>query len=140
MLGRQKKYEYSWDAQPTYVYKNSKPKRSLGRKLAIVFSFVFILAITPPLLMAISNIDLKPAPKVSVVNDATIDTAPKEYPVTVEEPKKSDVNQVEIINNDSYWKISKRACGTGKFYLSIQSQNGSKALYKGDFAVANCVL
>ncbi len=141
MLGKRKKHEYDyWDNESTYVYKSPKNKRSLKRKLAIVFSFVFILAITPPLILSLSNLDLNPSPKVSVVNTQIEAPSQKSYPVTIEEPKQSDVNQIEVIKNDSYWKISKRACGTGNYYISIQSQNGSKALHEGDLVSASCVL
>jgi len=145
MLGRRKKYEYSyWGNESTYVYKSPKQERSLKRKLAIVFSFVFVLAITPSMIYALSNFNLKSSPKVSVVNPPAIITteipeAPEIYNVTIEEPKTLN-NQAEVIINDSYWKISKRVCGSGKYYISIQSQNGGKALYKGDIVSASCVL
>lgn len=65
--------------------------------------------------------------------------------------KKKTVNQntnadafktstIEVINNDSYWKISKRVCGTGKYYLSIRAQNDGKALYKGEHVIVDCSL
>ena len=152
MLGRRKKYEYNyWGNESTYMYRSpKKPARSFARKLAIVFSFVFILAITPPLLLSISSLDLTPTKKVSLIEDSSKikNEAPKSYPVTVElpssepttstEPTQADSNYLEVINNDSYWKISVRSCGTGKYYLSIRTQNGAKALYKGDSVIANC--
>lgn len=139
------KYQVNyWAGGENYEYQDPKPKRSIKRKLAIVLSFILVLAVTPSLIFALSNIDFNDSPKVSLVTEnkefeSGDEPTPVNLKVTIEEPKIPE-NQTEIINNDSYWKISKRVCGDGKFYLSIQSQNGSKALYKGDTVTASCVL
>lgn len=134
-----------WKGQETYHYKPAKPKRSIKRKLAIVFSFIFVLAITPSLIYSLSSLDLSKANEISLVNSkgqispAPEIISPQNLEVTIEEPKEA-ANQTEVISNDNYWKISKRVCGDGKYYLSIQSQNGGKALYTGDTVTASCVL
>lgn len=123
---------------PSDNFSEEKPrKRSLKRKLAIVGSFLIVLTITPSIIFGLLSLDLSKTEKVSAVNDAvSLSAKPKEHIVTVEEPKNSST--AEVINNDSYWKISKRVCGTGKYYLSIQAQNNGKALYKGDIVIAAC--
>lgn len=138
-----------WASIESYDYQSSKPKRSIKRKLGIVLCFIGVLAITPSLIYALSNFNFDNPKEVSVLNSQTQTqpqkTTPEVHTVTIEEPKepkepKKPANQAEIINNDSYWKISKRVCGTGKYYLSIQSQNGSKALHRGDTVTVSCVL
>lgn len=41
-----------------------------------------------------------------------------------------------IQQNDNFWKISEKTCGTGKYYLAIQQRNGYdndwKALHAGE--------
>lgn len=61
----------------------------------------------------------------------------------IKEPLEKGIQKTSgetVLNNDSYWKISKRHCGTGKFYLSIRDQNGGKPLYKEDFVEVSCSL
>jgi hypothetical protein len=135
-----------WSDLENFSYHSPKPERSIKRKLTIVISFLLILAITPSVIYSLTNLDLSPKKEVSVastqnkpISENSEKTQPEIHTVTVELPKKSS-NQAEVINNDSYWKISKRVCGNGKYYISIQSQNGGKALYKGDFVSASCVL
>ncbi len=124
-----------------YTYPVSeKPKRSIKKKLAIVVSFVGILALLPVSLAIYSNQKPNQREAVSV--------APKSF----EFENKKTVNQntlttdqpqtqtMEVRNNDSYWKITKRVCGTGKTYLLVRDQNNGKALYKGDFVTVNCSL
>jgi len=137
-------YQNYWSGTETYKYESpKKPARSVKRKLAIVSVFLLILALTPSLIYALTNFDLDKGREVSVVvpqtTPAPINNAPEVHTVTIEEPK-TQGNDAEVINNDSYWKISKRVCGDGKYYISIQTQNGSKALYKGDTVSASCVL
>ncbi|KKR94700.1 MAG: hypothetical protein UU45_C0008G0100, partial [Candidatus Levybacteria bacterium GW2011_GWA2_41_15] len=49
-------------------------------------------------------------------------------------------SDVKILKNDSYWKISKRVCGEGKYYLSISGLNENKPLYRGDSVLVSCNL
>ena len=131
-----------WNDTDGFNYKSSKPERSIKRKLTIVISFILILAITPSLILYISDFEKSNSKKVSIVNDALKSTeTPRSYEVTIELPKeKSSSSETQVQANDNYWKISKRVCGDGKFYLSIQSQNGGKALRQGDSVVVNCTL
>lgn len=129
-----------WGSDYFYAYQNEKqPKRSVRKKLLIVFCFVGILALLPMAMIGLTDLNTNKVKKVSV--------APKLEPIE----KKRTVNQntesitpkstiTEVINNDSYWKISKRVCGTGINYLSVRDQNNGKALYKGDFVTVNCTL
>jgi hypothetical protein len=135
-----------WPADSSYLNEEPK-KRSIKRKLAIVASFLFVLAVTPSMIYALTNFSLEKNEnsKVSVVETVNTKVTPEVHKVTIEEPKEpktqqSQSNILTVINNDSYWKISVRACGTGRYYLSIKAQNGGKALYQGDTVVANCTL
>lgn len=132
-----------WAGDNDFSYKSSKPKRSVGRKLIIVFSFLLLLALTPAVIYSLSNINFKHPPKVSVVESPEIieskPESPKSVPVIITEPKET-TNQTKVLNNDSYWKITKRVCGTGKFYLSVQAQNENRPLQRGDSVIVNCVL
>jgi hypothetical protein len=147
-MGNTEKYQVNyWAGDNDYVYQTQKPKRSIKRKLAIVFSFIFVLAITPTLIYALTNLNLSSGKKVSIAPQEVRtenqtqpqEAKPEVHQVTIEEPKKA-ANQTEVLEHDSYWKISKRVCGTGKYYLSVQNQNGSKALYFGDTVTVSCVL
>lgn len=49
--------------------------------------------------------------------------------------------QQEIVReNDNFWKISERACGTGKYYLVIQQYNNyeERSLMVGDVIKIKC--
>ena len=114
-----------WAGGNDFSSQKSKSKRSIKRKLFIVFCFVAGLALAPILLFGLSNLKLNQGEKVSVIQKPVTEQPNK---VTITEPEKPVVVEEEIINNDSYWKISKRVCGTGKYYLSVRDQNNSKAL------------
>jgi len=125
-------YFYSYPAE-------EKPKRSIKKKLGIVFAFLAILAITPPVLFGLKNINFNKfnkSEKVSVAKEAVFENK-KTVNQNTENPKPQLVN-IEVLNNDSYWKISKRYCGSGKYYLSIRDQNNGKPLFKGDFVTVDC--
>ena len=133
-----------WAGGENYDYQKPKPKRSMKRKLAIVISFILVLAITPSLLYVLTNLELanggrqiSAVPVQSQTSSQVKNNSPEVHKVIIEEPKTAG-NQATVINNDSYWKISKRVCGEGKYYLSIQAQNGGKALYEGDSVTVNC--
>lgn len=125
------------DFQNIYTEEDYLPKRTLKQKLLIVFSFISVLAILPTTIFTITTFNQNNGEKISSAIEAPIPSPTKEVEIT---PKITRPDTVEIINNDSYWKISKRACGTGKYYLSIQEQNEGKALYKGEFVKVDCSL
>lgn len=118
--------------------RQEKPKRSTKKKLFIVFSFIVFLAITPAAIFGLTNISFNRAEKVSIAKDPVF-----ENKRTVNQNTKNSESEsvsVEVLNNDSYWKITKRICGSGKYYLSIRDQNNGKALYKGDTVTIKCTL
>lgn len=135
-----------WPTENIYL-QNAPKKRSVKRKLGIIASFLFVLAVTPSIILSLSNFEASKAPEISVLNNAVktqgqaqkTKTVRESHKVTIEVPK-TNSSEVVVINNDSYWKISKRACGSGQYYLSIQAQNNSKPLFKGDLVIANCSL
>ena len=45
-----------------------------------------------------------------------------------------------VRNGDNFWKISKRVCGNGRYYLSIQATNGylNRSLQPGDIISVDC--
>lgn len=45
-----------------------------------------------------------------------------------------------VVEGDNFWKISKKVCGTGKYFLSIQAQNNAQDLHAGNQLVVNCSL
>lgn len=125
-------YFYSYNAQEV------KSARSTKKKLFIVFSFIVFLLITPAVIFGLSSINFNKAKKISIAKDPIF-----ENKKTVNQNTKNSEPEsvsVEVLNNDSYWKITKRICGSGKLYLSVRDQNGGKALHKGDFIKVNCVL
>lgn len=134
-----------WAGGINYEYEPTKPGRSIKKKLFIVFSFIFILAITPTIIYTLVNMDFSNSKQVSVVpsqvqTDAQQENSePKVYKVTIEEPKKSE-NETTVLANDNYWKITKRVCGEGNNYLSVKEQNEGKALHEGDTVTINCNL
>ncbi len=130
------------------IYTKPDPnKRTVKRKLAIVISFMSVLVILPTIIFTISNFTPNNQKLASAVNIFVPTIAPTQAPTPTLTPRVKDVvvkgiesNRVKVINNDSYWKISKRTCGTGKYYLSIKEKNENKALYKGDLVTVDCSL
>lgn len=120
-------------------FKPQTSKRSIKKKLAIVSSFVSILAIIPFIIFGLSSMQISNSEKLTSakIESAEITSPLQDKKIT---PKTTEAGFVEIIKNDSYWKISKRVCGTGKFYLSIMEENESKALFEGETAKATCSL
>lgn len=110
--------------------------RSARRKLLIVFFFVAVLAVLPIIIFGLGSVNYS-KPKIATT------AAPKPKPTKTppanekEQPEKTETEAI-VINNDSYWKISKRVCGTGKYYLSISYQNNGKALYQGERVKVDC--
>ncbi|GEM_PF-2409367 len=130
------------------LYQNpQEQKRSIRKKLFIVLSFIIILAVFPVLFLGVTNLKLGQDKKISILTQIKPAIKPTSTPTSTPTPtpEKKPVLQktstsITVKNNDSYWKISKRQCGTGKYYLSIRDQNAAKALHKGDGVTANCVL
>ena len=128
------------------IYTKPNPnKRTLKQKLAIVISFIFVLAILPTTIFGITNLDLKTGEKITSAVKVEPTTRPTQAPTPTPKVKNVVVmgiesNRVKVLNNDSYWKITKRTCGTGKYYLSVKEQNEGKALYKDDFVIVDCSL
>ena len=140
------KYQVNyWAGGENYDHASPKPKRSIKKKLSIVLSFVFVLAVTPTLIYTLMNLDFNNGKQVSVVTtdiQTPIEpktTEPEVHKEYIEEPTPKE-NEATVINNDSYWKITKRVCGKGNNYLLIKDQNGGKALYEGDTVTVNCEL
>lgn len=48
--------------------------------------------------------------------------------------------EVTVQNGDSFWKISERACGNGRYFLDIQSALGftNRTIHAGDKLTVNC--
>ncbi len=124
--------------------KPQEPKRSIKQKLTIVISFISVLAILPLTIFGITNLNSNNPEKVTKVVKAELTTTPTQAPTPTRTKNVVvmgiESNRVKVINNDSYWKITKRTCGTGKYYLSVKEQNEGKALYKGDFVTVDCSL
>jgi|SRR3989344_7230358 len=115
-----------------------KQKRSTGKKLLMVLLFTGILAVLPVLILGLGNFKSN-TPKIATVSEVKTEPTKSSGKKSVEQ-KSTDESKVKVINNDSYWKISKRICGTGKYYLSIRDQNLGKALFLGDEVKVNCDL
>lgn len=123
-----------WAGGNDFSLQTNKSPRSIKKKLLIVFSFVGILAIIPVLIYGLSYLQDLNTQKITIKKTVPV----KEIvPVQTESPK---IIETEVLNNDSYYKITKRICGSGKQYLSIKDQNNGKPLYKGDFVTVDCSL
>lgn len=116
-----------------FDYTNTpKEKGPQAGRLKTIALFMMLIVITPALILNLEKIKL-PSKKAPV----------KE--VKIVSPVKP--NQIASINseiagkverNDNYWTISKRYCGTGVYYLSIQDKNNYKPLYEGDPVTVIC--
>lgn len=138
-MDRNENFEIKYWGGDYYPVQTNVEKRSNKKKLLIVFCFISILAIIPTLIFGLSNLKLDQSEKVTVVKSEILEQKPQQKNSAIQQTE-PEVKKTEVLNNDSYWKISKRYCGSGKYYLSILDQNNGKALYKGDFAIVNCVL
>lgn len=116
-----------------------KNRKSLKMKLLIVFSFAINLAIFPILLYALTTHNLKVESKINTTEISRttnpIIKTPEKQNNKLESPQ---VVETQVQRNDSYWKISKRICGSGRLYLSIRDQNGGKPLFFGETVLVNC--
>lgn len=122
-----------WGDSFTYDFPRKK-KRTIKKKLFIVVGFLTILGITPALFFGLSNFKLNQPKKISI----TQTQAPKsEAQIS---PTQTPDKNATIQRGDSYWRISKRVCGSGKYYLLIQELNGGKPLHQGDLVKISCNL
>lgn len=128
-----------WAGGNNFLDPKPKRERSIKKRLFIVFSFVFLLAIIPILVYSLSEFSLNQGQKVIVVQNPVTEKKP-DRTKSIQPTPTPQTSQVEVINNDSYWKISKRVCGSGKYYLSILDQNAGKPLHKGGVVSVSCTL
>lgn len=124
-----------WAGGNDFTLKTNNKVRSVKKKFFIVFAFVGILAIIPVLIYGLSYLQDLNTQKIATTSESA--AIKKVVPIKTEGPK---VIETEVLNNDSYYKITKRICGSGKQYLSVKDQNNGKALYKGDFVTVDCSL
>ena len=140
MLNAQEDFEIKyWAGDNNFSYDTPKPKRSIKKRLFIVFSFVLMIAAAPIIFFSFLNLDLNKTEKINVVQTPVQE---KQNSETVNQKKEIQQElgpkETKVLNNDSYWKISKRVCGEGKYYLSVRDQNKGKALYEGDTVSVFC--
>ncbi len=127
-----------WGKELNSFYQEPKtPARNTKQRLLISLSFLTVLAILPMLIFGLSNLKFN---KPKIVTNSQIKVVPTTAPQEKKIKQKELEKEAVVVNNDSYWKISKRVCGSGKYYLSIQAQNDSKPLHKGDLVKVNCSL
>ena len=109
-----------------------KKERTVAKRLAIIGLFILIAIATPVFALNFGKIEL-------LSKKWTTKATAIKSPINVE--KLATVNypvEGKVIKNDSYWKISKRYCGTGEHYLTIQEKNEFKPLYEGDTITVIC--
>ena len=69
--------------------------------------------------------------------------AKEEQPKVTRLADTSGAYEEVVQKGDSFWRISKRVCGSGIYYESIKAQNGYseyQALQPGDVVIVNCSL
>ncbi len=74
--------------------------------------------------------------KIETVDSANPSAQPK--PAVRKLSFTSSYRYVRILNGDSYYSLTKRACGEGKFYRFVADLNGNKPLYEGDAIKVYC--
>lgn len=117
-----------------FDYTNPLKKHGkIKRNLAILTLFAILLTITPVLILNINKSSLL-SKKTQVSTSAKIASPSQASKIASAE----NPIQGTVIKNDSYWKISKRYCGTGEYYLTIQDKNNFKALYENDSVTVIC--
>lgn len=50
----------------------------------------------------------------------------------------TSILMVTVEEGDNYWKIAKKVCGDGKYFLSLQEQNENQPLHPGDVVKVKC--
>lgn len=121
-----------WGKEFDYTNPPKKHKK-IKRNFMIFLLFAILTTLTPALIFNINKTGL--FSKKTQISTSTKIVSPSrvEKIASAENPI-----QGTVIKNDSYWKISKRYCGTGEFYLSIQEMNNFKALYENDSVTVVC--
>ncbi|MEK9176048.1 MAG: hypothetical protein AAB520_01250 [Patescibacteria group bacterium] len=137
-MNNPKDFQIDYWKMDDYSYKTPK-KRSNKRKLLMVFLFVAVLAITPALIFSLVNLKTNTNPKISSVS-IPAEPQPKAGQLDKNVPTPTPVIQDLVEKGDSYWRLSKRNCGSGKYYTSIQNQNGGKPLHQGESVKISCTL
>ena len=126
-----------WGANELDYNKPEKKGRSMKRKLGIVLAFLFILAMIP--LFTVGYSKLKDF-KVQKVSELITTPTPTVSPTSTPKPTEVKSNTDIILKGDNYWRIAKRNCGSGKYYLAVQAANGGKPLQPGDTVIISCSL
>lgn len=73
---------------------------------------------------------VSPVPEVTPYTQSAINNEPS--PVVQKLAQTSSYLEVEVLENDSYWKIAKRVCDDAKRnFLTIQGINDDVRLYRG---------
>lgn len=116
-----------------FDYTNTpKEKRSPKGKMKTIALFLALVILTPTLILNLEKVKF-PSKK-----------APAKQAVIVSPVKENQIASINseisgtVEKNDNYWTISKRYCGTGIYYLSIQEKNNFKPLYEGDPVTVIC--
>ncbi|MBI2032754.1 MAG: hypothetical protein HYT09_03885 [Candidatus Levybacteria bacterium] len=119
--------------------KPERKKRGLFLKFFATTSFLVNLTLLFALIViALGEFQSSPNSLFSNANKPKENVA-KNTEVNKEEiSTKTSKKEGIVEKNDSYWKIAKRYCGSGRYYLSIQSINNFKALHKGDSVKISC--
>lgn len=125
-----------WGNTPDY--KSSKKSRSIKKKILIVLCFIAILGITPTLIFGLNKVQINKSRQISSI--AVITPALKQPQEKLKIPTPTPSISTQVQKGDSYWRLSKRNCGTGIYYLSIRDQNDSKPLHQGDSVRVVCEL
>lgn len=115
-----------------------KKQIKIKKNLLILASFILFLTLTPALIFGYSKSELNKNQKVKIASNNVFQDKKTVNKNTSAVEKEGSIQTVEIINNDSYWKIAKRACDNGRLYISIANQNNNKALYQGDTVLVDC--
>lgn len=126
-----------WGNTPDH--QSSKKPRSFKSKVLIVVCFIAILGITPTLVFGLNKIQISKSNQISsaAIPSPAVENKAQEKLKT---PTPTPTVSAQVLKGDSYWRLSKRNCGTGIYYLSIKDQNENKPLYQGNLVKISCAL
>jgi uncharacterized protein (UPF0333 family) len=117
-----------------YILETFYRKRGSVSLKFLLFLLVPFLILSAYLYLRIPN-----QPKPTAIVEAETKNEPTPNPTTqVAGDSEINNNNGVVLNNDSYWKISKRYCGHGRAYLLIKELNAGKALFAGDSVLISC--
>jgi len=117
-------FKIDYMGREDYSYAKRQKNKIASFKLVSASVYTLMLIISPLLIFLLGT--NPPSPKTEISSASTS--------VYEEEI------QAEVLKNDSYWKLAKRYCGDGKYFLSVKEANGSKALFEGDSVKVTCEL